>query len=235
MSDENSFDSVSSTESLHSNNGAAQPIENVSAEALVRNFEKILKNPEDQDAFRRAISGKSSAWEYKHKGSYYKAKYALQFKEVVDGILKDGKARIYRYRDYPEFSRPRSLYLKIVQSRAYLLDKLDSEGKYKLLCDAILLTTKYKVGIILSLQRDLLDGYDDDKFHKPDILGDEDDPWREQLDTYLSSEKKPEGKFEAKGLMLDDNEQRDLEIMLSGLANVSYRITQDKVLVVRES
>ena|SRR3990167_128964 len=89
-------------------------------------------------------------------GSYYKEKFALEIKHVLDLMDADGKDRMYEYDRFPKF-KPVSLRLKLTQSFAYLCNYLDTpDRKYRKLRDKIEIIPE-RVGVRLALVRNKLE------------------------------------------------------------------------------
>ena len=93
--------------------------------------------------------------------SYYKEKFGLEFKAVLDSILETIATskttfivKVYQYKDFPEFT-PATIYARINQSRMYLIDKMDPEGKYKQLLENIQITRDPNLGVIITYREPL--------------------------------------------------------------------------------
>jgi hypothetical protein len=216
----------------------SRTIKEVSAQQVLENFSQLFQNPLDKKKFIDAISSKKvDRWSLRHKGPYYRAVFAAQFKMVLDEMMQNKKTRIYRYKDFPEFTSHNTLKLKIYQSRAYLLDNLDSDGKYKLFCEAIIVRVIRDVGIVLELREDILEdnnsNTENSKAFAPSYLSEQNDGWKEKLEKYLMSEDE-KGKFELRDIALSEDEQRELEIQLSQLSNVVFRVASDKIIVIKQ-
>ena len=157
-------------------------------EKLMTNFSNLLSNVKDREAFVKSVLKGQDKWTIRHRGPYYKAIFALQFKQVLDELMKDGKPRIYRYKDFPDL-KPDTLYLKLTQSKNYLLDHLDTDKKYKEFWDRCMMGKKRGVGIIIHLRKDIMDDGTVAAF-TPDLLSDNHDDalkWKDDLEEYLVS------------------------------------------------
>lgn len=168
---------------------------------------------------------------------YYRQTYALEFREVFEEFMADKARRIYYYKDFPKYSN-NTLYLKIMQSREYLLDNLDPEGKYNLFDQCTYIHKKKGVGVIMEVLLDVLDQQlsvaDNTTLitseFKPQKLNSNGD-WRDRLDKFLEGEPKYDEQFVADKIALGEEEQRQLEIELCQLDNIAYNISCSKVTV----
>lgn len=189
----------------------------------------------DNKPFIRPLRhNKPKHWSSKANAPYYREAFGLGVKQVFDKMLETQRDQMYYYKDFPDLT-PNSLYLKFAQARKYLLDHLDPDGKYEDFNQCICVEKITGVGIRLSIRKEVLSSMiaGGSDFVTKELVT-EQMGWRDKLATYLE-----EGQlgipFIASNLCLDENDQRDIEIMLSGLGDsVVYRITEREVKVVKQ-
>jgi len=168
---------------------------------------------------RKPVSSKATS-----KYSYYKERFALALKIIVDEMMAEHATGIYEdrmfsYEHYEGSLSHNSLYLKISQSKMFLLDHLDKESKYVKFFDLISITKERGKGIRLSYQRDVNGNPGGTapfvalkvsqipvKIEKP--------AWREKVDEFLEIGKPGDQLTINRGLDLSKNDIEALRVSL---------------------
>jgi len=101
---------------------------------------------------------KPKNWGRRTNAPYFRERYALELKAILDGMMLEYQhdthsPKIFRYIDYPELSH-NSLYLKINQSKLYLIEFLDSEKIYSRFLQLLLIKRYRNKGIVLEYADD---------------------------------------------------------------------------------
>lgn len=101
---------------------------------------------------------KPKNWGRRTNAPYFRERYALELRAILDGMLLEYEHgthsnKIFRYIDYPELSH-NSLYLKINQSKLYLLEVLDDDKKYFRFFQLIAIKRYRNKGVVLEYAED---------------------------------------------------------------------------------
>lgn len=196
--------------------------------ALAKSFSDILAN--SPSLRKQIITGEKPRpknWSRKANAPYYKERFALQFKQVLDEMLVDKLDVEYKFSDFPNLSRT-SLYLMVNQSKLYLLEQLDPNGQYAAFCQCVVIT-KEKTGIRISLCRDVRDGGN----YRPSKVVPKDCKWRDDMEDFLASDDPEKKIFVMDKLSLNPDEVAELEATLGVLDNIVFNITGDKIKIVK--
>lgn len=195
---------------------------------LVKSIQDLLQIP----AIRKSITTakpvvKPPNYSRRSNASYYKEKYALELKSVLDAMALDRESREYKYKD-SKMTR-NSLYIRVNYSLRYLLDFLDPDGTYKKLSEEIKIhrdSTGVKLEFINA---------PGEEFKPTRILDAEGKKtFQEILDDWL--ENSPEGAvFQQDKLSLSDEEVLNLKATLGVLDNVAANISQDSIKLIKIS
>lgn len=193
------------------------------------------------------IASKPSHWASRANAPYYKEIYALQLKQVLDGMEVDREDVIFRYEDYPKFSHS-TIYLRINQSILYLLEKLDCvESKviqgesllgkplyhYARLKEMIAITRERDLGIRFSFDETVRTA-DINGFKPSKVMSKLESPkWKHQLENFLDN---GEGgsKLVIKNLALTSEEVNDLKVQFAPLDNILAVITSSEIKIVKK-
>lgn len=164
---------------------------------------------------------------------YYKHVFGMEMKLVFDTMAADEMKRdfIYRYSAYPKL-KPSSLYLKINQSKLYLLDKLDTaDYHYRRLAAIIDIDrTRSKSGIMLCWNRDLIEG---GTAPLPEPVNDDESvkEYIEAIDKFLQDETEPI--LHLKGIALSGHEMELIQSSLADLTNIAPVVTEREIKLVK--
>lgn len=168
----------------------------------------------------KVVSNKGSSM------SYFRESFGLEMKAVLDSMFADPEKRnwIFRYSHYPEL-RNSSLYIRINQSLAYLLQHLDLDGKYTKLRDEFVIDrVSNKNGILLVRTCNL-------SLVKAEPCVDNEKNYSEDIDKFLEDETKPI--LHLKGLDLSAGMIKNIEDSLIDITNVHALITETEIKIVK--
>lgn len=99
--------------------------------------------------FRHLVE-KPKANYVKTRAPYYKHKYALQLKTLLDQMIVDGQDRVLLYKDYPNLTKT-SLYNRINQSFQYVVNEMDAPDKTYSILKMTLIIKGERSGIRLAI------------------------------------------------------------------------------------
>lgn len=103
-------------------------------------LQDLFADADARKAYVKAMArGRPRMWKKSSTATYYAERYALELKAVVDQMIKDQQNYEYRYSEFPHLSR-NTVYLRINQSKMYLLQELDFDGSYKRFFEGIRIT-----------------------------------------------------------------------------------------------
>ena len=210
----------------------------ISAEDALKNIQDLFKKVDKEKLAKlladRGDTKKPNNWSSLTNAPYYRERFALELKVVLDEMIQEAEANIFEDREFFYSSFPtlshNTLYLRVNQSKLYLVNKLDSENKYKRFLELVAITRE-KSGIRLSYNRDVLHPAVPLKANKVMPIEQQTITWKVKLDEFLSSDKA--GVFELDKLALDDDDIEVITNSLSQLNNVIYSIKNDKIRIVR--
>jgi len=200
------------------------------------NLKKIFVNPTVQAAVVDVVIGnRPKGWSRRSNAPYYKEKYALEAKEVIDGMIKDRMDRVY---DYAEFESKlnmsrNTVYLRVNQSFAYLVDKMDDiDHTYARFMEMIHIERVRGVGVMIKMIPEFRNS-NVSSFVPTQVIPHEQIPqWKEDMLEYL--EKGEAGKpFFRDKLALSTEEIEDIKASLYGLKGVIHNITAHSIKIVK--
>lgn len=108
------------------------------------------------------IVDRPASWSRRANAPYYRERYALEVKHILDEMILSGEngdkePRLIKYTDYPEISHT-TLYLKINQAMLYLLEKMDTEDKmYAAFRQIISISRVRSIGIKFAYNHEVTD------------------------------------------------------------------------------
>jgi hypothetical protein len=175
------------------------------------------------------VRKKPKGWAHRSYASYYKLVYAEWLLRDINEMMVDRQPRIFPYDKWPNVS-PSSLYLRVNQATAYILDNLDPDGKYARFFEQIKCRRIPKVGVKLCFDDVLADVEPGgEKF-----IGDDDAPaWKQKMDAYLESDDETVEPFHQTGLMLTPEQVAQLELELSGLSSIMYSVSCREIKIIK--
>jgi hypothetical protein len=174
------------------------------------------------------VSGKKPpGYSRRSVASYYTEDYAMWMKRDLDVMLSRNVSRIFLYKDWPQLT-PNSLYLRIMQGWAFLMDECDPSSIYKNLWHRTKRNRVNQVGITISFKT-----FEEGKSGH-DYSPQEDIPkWRKLLDEYLESEESNQKPFVRENLILTPDQVELLKQELSGLSNVLFSVDSGTIKVIK--
>ena len=201
----------------------------VAKEQIVGALKELFKDAESRKRLEAMnAQGKPKHWKKITNAPYYKEKCAIELKAVIDLMMTDGEDRIYRYEEFPNLSK-NSLYLRVNQSKLYLLAEMDPDGRYKSFFDNLSITRE-SAGVRISFVKDARNGSD---FMPSKVITlSSHDEIRQQIDTFLEHGKSGEEFFLQK-LQLSPEEIETLDASLVSLEGIVYNITSGTIKIVK--
>jgi hypothetical protein len=186
-------------------------------------------------------------WASRANAPYYKEKFALQVKEILDGMEKDRQDIIFRYDEHPKISR-NTLYLRLNQSALYLVEKLDTISSpkdaslsllglplyhYSRLIELLTITRERDIGVRFSFEED---GRNSELGNlKPmKVLSKLECPkWRQEMESFVD-EGRPGEVFHKKGLALTPEEVLDIKTSFASLENIMAIVKPTEIKIVKK-
>ena len=201
---------------------------------------EILQNVKDKHKLASILSGdntmkRRSTWSALTNAPYYKEPFALQLKAVLDemiqehanGILED---RIWRCEEFD--MKISSLYVRINQSKLFLLNELDADGIYKSFCDRIVITKERGIGVRLSYIRDI-----SPESFKPNKAIDKMEQtvtWKDKIEQFCENSGVGDT-LEINKLALTDDDIADVHSSLAQLQDIVGSISSERIFLARLS
>ena len=175
-------------------------------------------------------------WSKSANAPYYNEKCALELKSEVDGLIESAKngifdELIYSYLDHRQYS-PNTLYLKVNQSKLFLLDHLDPEGIYKTFFEYVRITRDKGRGVRISF----VDKNPEKELNPTSVVPKEiqHDHVEDQVSAFLENAK-PNDKLHIKNISLGESDINILKISLQELNDIVYRVKANEVFIVKLS
>lgn len=182
-------------------------------------LDKLLEAKE-KDKKRR------SNWSKLANAPYYTRRFAHELKVVIDDMIQRGVDKEYIYEDYKDLSH-RTIYLRVNQSKLFLLDELDPDGYYKDQFARIIITQE-KTGVRLSLRKEA------SSMSPKDIsLDEKKSDWQEKINVYLEKAIIGDEPLILKGLSLTKEEVETQKESFVNIPGVSAFITPTEILIVK--
>lgn len=182
---------------------------------------------------------KPPSWGRKTVSPYYRIKFALEVKQVIDAMLADGEDRVYYYEKFskqPFKFSPDTLYNYVYQAIKYLKEQdiKDVDRAYYIkVTDRIMTNREKGVGVRLSFHTDVPAAYVDiapDKISKKV----ENSGIRKKIDEWLETAAVGDI-FEANNIGLTEMELTEINNMLAGTESfLTADITQTKIKILKE-
>lgn len=206
------------------------------------NFEdkmkKVFMNPTVQNAVVDAIvTNRPAGWGRRSIAPYFKEKYGLEMKKVIDDMMQDGQPVLFEYEEFQrKFGQsPETLYLRINQSLRYLMEKLDDSDKtYGRFVERLHVFKKRRVGIIMELAPTLTGDTKFDLTPKKIEPTTSEPKWKEELQQYLETAQPGAAPFLREKLCLNPEEIQQVKDSLAPLGNsVLHSVTSYSIKVIR--
>ena len=174
------------------------------------------------------IRKKPIGWGKKSYSAYYKEAYGKWVKGIFDAMMTDGKPKIIPF-DESKRVKNSTRYLQFQQGKMFLLEQMDSEGKYKVFADSVEVDKTSGRGIVIDFRK-----VDDTMPDVTDVVSFREKPrWKKELDVYLE-EPNPDGKpFIRESLALTDVEVQQQIDELGGIEGLMFDVTNSSVKVYK--
>ena len=165
---------------------------------------------------------------------YYKERFGLEFQAVVDAMMREYAAgklddREWKYKDLPGYSY-NTIYNRVNQSKAYLLEQLDVNGIY---ASFLSLTSirRRRTGVRLSYCDDIRQP--DDSFMPIPVIPEKKiAAWKLKLQEFLEKGKEGE-RFLQKGLALTAEDKNEIEMELGQVKGLLFEVNDDYVKLIK--
>lgn len=199
----------------------------VNKQSLDISLAEILSNTDKRKEFLKDLTASSIKRPPTHSKAsnspYYKERFALEMKCVLDEMMIDNHPRTYKYSQHSHLST-NSVYLYVNSSLKYVLDNLDSDGKYKQFRERLVINRVAKVGVVLSILRE--------SSFKPCKTTNNatEHKWINQMNEWLENGK-INTKFVAKNIIITPERRFELEATLAPLENIHYNISDDEITI----
>lgn len=184
---------------------------------------------------------KPSSWKEGTVAPYYREKFALEIKNVLDEMIADvavdpNKAdRMFRYDVFTKLSG-HSLYIKIHQSVSYLIDKLDTpDGKYRKFRALIDIKREPGIGVRIAYMPakntreetplTAADKIDTKKNRVQPII------WKQKIEDFFE-QSEPGKVLHIKKLTLTEEEQQYVKDMLAGIDHYLFRVNSSEIKIL---
>jgi hypothetical protein len=192
-------------------------------------IQTILNIPDLLDklvAARDKEKKRRSNWSKLANAPYYRKRYALELKAVVDDMLQKGCDKEYRYDDYVDLSH-KTIYLRLNQAKLFLLDELDPDLFYKENFQRISITQE-KTGVRLSLMKEIT------SMAPVDVgLDEKKSEWQDKITKYLETAKIGDAPLRIDKLSLTAEEVEIQKESFINIPGVSAFITATEILIVK--
>ncbi len=198
---------------------------------LLEELHKIFTGEEANKHYHEYLTKKKERpehWKRLSNVPYYKERFALELKVVLDAMILDGQDREYRYADFPDTKR-NTIYLRVNQAKLYLLEELDFDGRYHKLFQCITISRE-RTGIRLSFHKDVREGTG---FMPTTVISNTSiDNLRSRIDQFIS-EATTGQKFEDTKVSIGPDEVIALRNSFVGLEGFVANITESSVKIIK--
>lgn len=205
-------------------------------EQIAAKLKQIFVNPKITSAIvADVLDDRPKGWSRKSMCPYYKAKYALQLKEELEHMIATRTDLCYSYEDWQKMSGlgKDSLYLRVNQSRRYLLERLDPDKKYAKFFEMVTVTRERGKGVMISFLPEFRDG-DVSSFKPRSVIPEKETPiWREKIDEFLENEDNVGESLHVGNLALSPEDIVQLKLEMHGLANIVANISTFDIKLVK--
>lgn len=196
-------------------------------------LKKVFSNPEtSQRAVDLLVPSKTKprGWARRSNASYYTEAHAIQVKIEIDKMMVDGKPRIFAYSRWPHMT-PNSVYLRVNRGIRYLLEFMDSEGKYAKFLEKLDIRRRRDLGVELSI-KDQAQSLEE--FNAQEVVPQSEKPrWKQRIEHWLEHSEPGSPPFILENLALSVDEVRDLKVEFQGLKSVQTYITATTIKLIK--
>lgn len=172
-------------------------------------------------------------WSHRSTATYYTETYALEIRESIDHMISTGEDIVFRFETWCNSKTGysvKTLYARINQSIRYLIDFLDTNGRYA----QWFRSKKIKnTGESWTISFDkTLSAYAQAGLKPEFALPKEEMPiWERELYEWLESSKS--GTFSKTGLMLSKEKMTEINAMLSKVTGIMKEVNYSTIKIVR--
>jgi hypothetical protein len=197
---------------------------------------ELLRNDESLRRLFLEEKRKPSEWSKRTNAPYYRERFALELKHIIDEMIieqANGEFtdRQFFYSDFPTQSQT-SLYLKINQSKLYLLDNLDFEGKYARFFEGVSISRERGKGIRIGYNRDMTAVGILPSAHKVNEKSADVISWKDRMQDFLDNSE-PGQELELKRLSLTNDEVQELNYQLGEIVSILFKVTNNRIWITR--
>lgn len=206
-----------------------------SEQAMVDRLKQVFVDPKLQGRMvDYVVRNKPLGWSRKSSAPYYKERYALELKGVLDEMMVDRQPRCYSYHDFLEQHgiSKETLYLRVNQSERYLRDCLDPDRVYAKFLEQVSITRKRGVGVMLELLPEFRNSSSSDFVPRIVETQEEIPKWKQKMDEFLE-DGEIGGSLHIQNLALSPDEISEVKLTLAGLKNIMSNITAHDIKLVK--
>lgn len=208
--------------------------DNVSKDDLVRTLENLAKSERSKRDLMVELKGglKRPHWSRRSNAPYYREKYAIIARTIMDRIVKTKRQQMFYLKDFPG-EKSSTIKLRWYQGKMYLMDYLDPDGTYAAINQIVYCEVERGVGVKITLRNDLIDDAKaDPEAMLPKEIMNNSEEWRSKIDSYLTNDNETDALI-LEDCALSNQEMEQLEVELGGLINISYIIRHDRIKIVK--
>ncbi len=182
------------------------------------------------------VHNRPLGWSRKSQATYYKERYALELKGVLDDMMATNKEFCFGYEWFQKtFGLGKdSLYLRVYQSMRYLIEKLDPDKIYqKFWEEKIDMHRERGKGVTLRFKKEFQVG--GPSFIPSEVMPQSEDPkWRQSMNVWLESN--DTSTFQQNNIILSPEEIAALEIQLDALGDsIMSSITAHSIKLIKRN
>lgn len=214
----------------------SSPVSEIDA---LKQIQELFKTSEQKRVadllLSKGAEKRPTTWSGMTVASYYKERFALELKAVVDEMMKAYAAADltdveWSFKDYPEMA-PSTIYNKLNQSKRYLLEKMDIQGIYSAFFQLVNFTRE-RTGIRLSYARDIRNP-NENTFKPKKVISKYDGPtWKIKIQKWLDNAKEKE-RLHVKNLSLTPEEIDVANELLSNIHDILFEVTDEDIRIVK--
>lgn len=207
-----------------------------SKQKVEERLKQVFANPQTAAAVADVlVRNKPPGWSRRSCAPYYKERYALEMKDVLDGMMADRKDRVYRYDEFlAKFGVSKeSLYLRVNQSLRYLLENMDDDDHtYGRFQEMITITRERNIGICIRFIPEFREG--DISNFKPESVRPKDEApkWKQRIDDYLEDGEVGQPLL-VDNLCLTPDEIATMKASFGGVKGLIYNVTSKSIKLVK--
>lgn len=173
------------------------------------------------------VRKKPVGWSRRSYSSYFREEYALWIKRELDIMDEDKKPRAFPYSQWKN-STPNTIYLRINQAWHYLMEYMDTDGKYKKLWHQIKISRVRHYGVTLEFKEIANDMPMGEVFvPRKDVC-----KWKRTIDDYLEDDSKIKP-LHISNLILTPEEVKTVTAELSDLSTIQFSVRHNEIKIIK--